>query len=786
MENLKHPQYIYQALNNKVIEISNKIESLHQTLEKEKKDSIKQILKKQQEQIGKSLKELEENSEWKHFTIAFFGETGAGKSTIIETLRILLKEESKVEQQRQFNEIQNKFNISEESFNKLTISLKLLEEKNLDLKQQWENKAHTFNEQVDLISSDDLENDTLYKDRIQRLVNEFDQIIIENDIEYKNLEELISFKKQNMSWWLKIIYIFKRLKEEKQMIPLKEKSMQVSMNKRQEVSALETEYKNQSALILERKNNLLVAKEKDEQKFLAEMKSLESKKLELSKLKYEFDEKLAQLEPFKDGAIIGDGRSDFTRDSVEFSFNLGSQLVKMIDVPGIEGDENKVIEQISNAVKRSHAVFYVTSKDAPPNGGTLDKIKQHLGDQTEVWSIFNKSVTNPRQLKGELIKNEDERNALDDLNKKMRSILGNAYRKDIVIAGLPAFYSVSTCLIPFSQSHENQRKFLEKVARRDDLRQFSRLHDFQDILEAQVIGDVEQKIQKSNFNKVNYILKSVVGELDKIKNDIYLLKTDVGKQVNNAKSNISASSLTLQQSLRNNIDKSIDEFKSKLRNTTYQKIDRDISNDIFKIFFADEIKHGLEKLQCDMKSSFEKDIKDFESDLKNHIHKLSDKLDSLLKDYQKDLLKQGGIAFNLNFNDMKSGVSGGGILGVTFGVAAAMWWNPAGWLAISAVVGGLVISFAKAVWGFFSSDFKMSEQKKNVDQNLSRICREISDEAIKNLNTAKQQVEKDVHQIKQNLDKPYQIVSELNEDLEQSIKEFKQLSEKIECQYGVA
>lgn len=395
-------------------------------------------------------------------------------------------------------------------------------------------------------------------------------------------------------------------------------------------------------------------------------------------------------------------------------------------------------------------------------------------------------MTNPRQLKGELIKNEDERKALDDLNKKMRDTLGKAYQKDIVIAGLPAFFSVSTCFIPFSQLYENQKKFLEKVAGREELRQFSRLHDFQDILAAQVIGDVEQKIQKSNFNKVNYILKSVVGELDKIKNDLFLLKTDVGKQVNNAKSNISARSLSLEQSLRNNIDKSIDDFKSKVRNSTYQKIDRDISNDTFKSFFGDEVKDGLEKLQSEMKNSFEKDIKDFENDVKDHIQKLSDKLDSLLNDYQKDLLKQSGTVLNLNFNDMKSGISGGGLLGVAIGVAAAMWWNPVGWLAISAVVGGLVISFAKAVWGFFSSDFKMSEQKKNVDKNLSRICREISDEAIKNLNTAKQQVEKDVHQIKQNLDQPYQIVSGLNEDLDQSIQEFKKLSEKIECQYGVA
>jgi len=38
---------------------------------------------------------LETNAEWEKFTMAFFGETNAGKSTIIESLRILFNEESR-------------------------------------------------------------------------------------------------------------------------------------------------------------------------------------------------------------------------------------------------------------------------------------------------------------------------------------------------------------------------------------------------------------------------------------------------------------------------------------------------------------------------------------------------------------------------------------------------------------------------------------------------------------------------------------------------------------------
>lgn len=45
-----------------------------------------------QELERESLKELESlknNEEWENFTIAFYGETGAGKSTLIECLRLV-------------------------------------------------------------------------------------------------------------------------------------------------------------------------------------------------------------------------------------------------------------------------------------------------------------------------------------------------------------------------------------------------------------------------------------------------------------------------------------------------------------------------------------------------------------------------------------------------------------------------------------------------------------------------------------------------------------------------
>lgn len=52
-------------------------------------------LSKMQQIIADEYDSLKRNTEWNRFTIAFYGETNAGKSTIIESLRILLGEETR-------------------------------------------------------------------------------------------------------------------------------------------------------------------------------------------------------------------------------------------------------------------------------------------------------------------------------------------------------------------------------------------------------------------------------------------------------------------------------------------------------------------------------------------------------------------------------------------------------------------------------------------------------------------------------------------------------------------
>ncbi|GAA8092319.1 hypothetical protein HpNP4_16000 [Helicobacter pylori] len=123
-------------------------------------------------------------------------------------------------------------------------------------------------------------------------------------------------------------------------------------------------------------------------------------------------------------------------------------------------------KHLSNATQKAHAIFYVTKKPAPPQKGeegkegTIEKIQKQLDSQTEVYTIYNKAVTNPRALKDGLI-DESEKESLKILNEEMKNILGGHYKGHQIVSAQAAFYGLSSALIPESDFYKNKQKFLD-------------------------------------------------------------------------------------------------------------------------------------------------------------------------------------------------------------------------------------------------------------------------------------------------------------------------------------
>ncbi|GAA7089357.1 hypothetical protein NP05227_03270 [Helicobacter pylori] len=93
---------------------------------------------------------------------------------------------------------------------------------------------------------------------------------------------------------------------------------------------------------------------------------------------------LNELHSLQDGAIIGDGRSDFTLKIRSYPFQYNHQNFILLDVPGIEGSEQKVVSQISNATKKPMLFFMLPKrlilrkKEKKGKGERLKKSKNNL------------------------------------------------------------------------------------------------------------------------------------------------------------------------------------------------------------------------------------------------------------------------------------------------------------------------------------------------------------------------------------------------------------------------
>lgn len=771
------PRSIYDFVKNSINNISSivlDIENKNIDIDKKVDNSqIKSIINNLQEKVSTNIHQLETNSECKVFHIAFFGETNAGKSTIIETLRILLREKTKIDQQQNFNEILSKMDISHEKFNQAKDELEKIEFSISSLNDDIENLSFEKNKCLN-----DLENK--YNRLEEKLEQSYEEKIKYNKDKISSLEKDIKILpvkieeiKSSMPWWMKIIYIFIKLDEEKELYQINlEYSDIVSKNEsligiiKTEKESLKNQLENEKSIIEDsfymRHINLSKSKE-----------SLDSDKQDLQDYINSFDAKKQKLLPFLDGKIMGDGRSDFTRESTAYSFTVNHYDVSMIDVPGIEGDEKIVHDEITKAVQKTHAVFYVTSKDAPPNEGTLSRIQQYLNDQTEVWAIYNKQVTNPRQLNRSLINSDDEKKSLNDLEEKLKSVLGKNYCGLFVLAGLPAFLSQATCLEPLSMMQDTQNKFLAKIDR-NGLYEFSQLGALDDKLKSSIIGDLKAKIKKNNYNKVKVLLDDSCLSLEEIHNTYEHYQKDLKREIEISQQSIFGHFDDFNMQVRGNIHGLIDNFQQECRAQIYHEIDSDIENDEFKNRLKSIIKEKMGIFEESSVNSIKNLVEDLEEKIVISQKRLSGRINNLGKEYH-EYSTMNSKEFSLDFK-LDNGVNKLALLGTVVGILLSL--GTGGWAAVVGAI-GLVVSLVKSVYGFFDSDYKKEQQKKNADTNLSTVAKKLRDELSKSLSVLNDNLDESKKETIKYLNDISRPIEHLNENISTSIDCLKRISNQI-------
>lgn len=793
---LKAPGDIYQHINEELARIidSLRVQSNDPTLAQAKSDAHSQLTQ-YQTALEKQLAKLQKNAEWNTFTIAFYGETGAGKSTIIETLRILLQEPKKLASQQVFCELKSQYNLSEESLQNLQLAIAQTDAQLHELAQQLsatlQHYEQPYKQTLAAIDQADAHSNERAK-QLGRQFQQHEQLYGSALDAVTQLQTLLAERKKNASLWQKLLNLFRKTPEEIELDQATVTLSEASATRDRAASTLgaEEQQARQERLALERQlGEIVAARDNDIATLVSQQTEAEHNQQGLIQQRQKHESQLAhllaELEKQADGEIIGDGRADFTRQTQRYDLVLNGQPFALLDVPGIEGKEGLVLSEIESAVQTAHAVFYVTNQPAPPQTGdqqrqgTLEKIKQHLGAQTEVWTIFNKKITNPKQsLTGRPLTSDDENTSLIGLNEKMREQLGKHYREVFPLTARPAFLVSTDHFAPESKNARDRDKSLTDFSC-DELLEKSRVRAFLQLLDDQLLHDGQSKITRANFNKAKKSLDQTSQTLSGVQQTLATLAEELSQEGQSAKSQLNSSFQALKKRVESCGETLIDDFTSKVRNNIYARIANDISNDAFKDALHSQFETQQEHLGKQLPSVVSAEVGKFQQAADDIITRFEEHAKELAASYEK----LGSTRFNEKF-DLKikidNGIKVAGLLGGLAGLALAPFTGGASlWLAGAAVV-SVLASIGKAVWGALSSDYKKSQQREATEKNLRSATEQLRNALRDNLEKALSEMQRTIHQLDLALEAPAKQAAAQVQALDSSTSRLKALSRQIE------
>jgi len=246
-----------------------------------------------------------------------------------------------------------------------------------------------------------------------------------------------------------------------------------------------------------------------------------------------------------DGKSIGTGVKDFTTEIKVYFFDKD---IKLLDMPGIEGDEKKVENEIWKAVNRAHIIFYILSHTKEPEKNTLLKIRKYLNKNAYVYALINihgirppKALENSIEGKIKIVKERTE--------KYLKEYLGDSFKGIFIVHTLFAFFSRAKS-IPHKllAKYKNALRYYSQ----EKLEEISNIKKIEEIIKREnqrknivIPWGYTKKIlisQKNIIDDISYLkevfdetLKGIIEELNvfqsKLREYRNLLKNNIGKLI---------------------------------------------------------------------------------------------------------------------------------------------------------------------------------------------------------------------------------------------------------------
>ncbi len=143
----------------------------------------------------------------------------------------------------------------------------------------------------------------------------------------------------------------------------------------------------------------------------------------------------------------------------------------------------------------------------------------------------------------------------------------------------------------------------------------------------------------------------------------------------------------------------------------HARIDDDIENEKCKKIFENEREQRAEKLRKKIGQHFNECKERFIEEIKKDIEQFEERIKDSLAMLERISIDSGNFNFNTDFN-MDSGIDTIGLFSSIGGLVLLLITPIVGEFALIAGVGLAFVGIGKAVWGFFDSDYKKSQQRK--------------------------------------------------------------------------
>jgi prefoldin subunit 5 len=219
---------------------------------------------------------------------------------------------------------------------------------------------------------------------------------------------------------------------------------------------------------------------------------------------------------------------------------------------------------------------------------------------------------------------------------------------------------------------------------------------------------------------------------------------------------------SLGPALQTLADGAIRTFETSVRRRVYNRIDDGIGNDDLKHALGLAIRGEQATLEAELPEQMKAQLERFQQEVGDILERFQQRVEQLQDAYRSiGAPTLGGFELNMTFD---SGVKYMPLVAALAG-GLMMLWNPVGWVTLA--IGGvtLVVSIAKAVWGLFDSDYKKSQQRKAVNENLDRVVDGMGDAMKRSYNEVIENVTARIDEIATEVERSVQQAAHVNSAL---------------------